>query len=105
MPTPSSAHHPTAASLDPDRILEGMRLMIAEVIGEGYDLDLDITRDTSFAEDIEIESIEFVAFGELLRETYDERVDLVAWFGEMDVDQIIALTVGEVVDYVVRCTS
>jgi acyl carrier protein len=82
-----------------------MRLMIAEVIGEGYDLDLDITRDTSFAEDIEIESIEFVAFGELLRETYGERVDLVAWFGEMDVDQIIALTVGEVVDYVVRCTS
>jgi acyl carrier protein len=60
---------------------------------------------TSFSDDIEIESIEFVALGERLQETYGERVDLVAWFGDLDVDQIIGLTVGELVEFVAGCLA
>src|SRR6266545_6744188 len=84
----------------PDHILATVSRLVAEVIGEGYDLDLEITRDTSFSDDIELESIEFVALGEMLLDVYGDRVDLVAWFGELDVDQIIGLTVGQLVDFV-----
>jgi len=84
----------------PDHILDTVSKLVAEVIGEGYDLDLEITRDTSFSDDIELESIEFVALGEMLLEVYGDRVDLVAWFSELDVDQIIGLTVGQLVDFV-----
>jgi len=84
----------------PDEILAMVARLVGEVIGEGYDLGLEITRETSFADDIEIESIEFVALGEALLEVYGDRVDLVAWFGELDVDQIIGLTVGQLVDFV-----
>jgi len=95
-----SAPLPEITQSDPDQILATVARLVVEVIGEGYDLGLAITRDTSFSDDIELESIEFVALGEMLLEVYGDRVDLVAWFSELDVDQIIGLTVGELVDFV-----
>jgi acyl carrier protein len=34
-------------------------------------------------------------------ERYGSQVDFVAWVAEMDLDEIIALTVGELVDFIV----
>ena len=39
--------------------------------------DLDITRETSFQSDLELESIEFVKLSELLQQQYGARVDFV----------------------------
>ena len=51
--------------------------------------------DTSFAEDLELESIEFVALAEVLQELYGERVDFVAWISKLELDEIIQLTWGK----------
>jgi acyl carrier protein len=75
---------------------------IREVIGEeGFALDIDA--DSSFSEDVEIESIEFVALAERLQATYGERIDLIAWLGELDLDEIIDLTVGELAEFIDAC--
>jgi acyl carrier protein len=84
-------------------IVDELAGMIREVIGEDYELEVDITGDSSFSEDIEIESIEFVALGELVQNRYGERIDLVGWFGELDLDEIIDLTVGELAEFVAAC--
>jgi acyl carrier protein len=86
-----------------DKTLEEVARMIREVIGEDWELDQPITRETSFAEDLELESIEFVALAEKLQTTYGARLDFVPWLSSKELDEIIALKVGDVVEYIERC--
>jgi acyl carrier protein len=80
--------------------------MLGEVIGED-ELEMleEITLETSFNEDLELESIEFVALAELLMEHYGERVDFVAWIAELELEQIIEMSVGELVAFIVACLA
>jgi acyl carrier protein len=100
-----SASRAPATGLDTEAIVQTIARLVHEVIGEDVDVDLDITADSSFSEDIELESIEFVALGEQLQLTYGERIDLVGWFGELDLDEIIDLTVGELADFIAACLA
>lgn len=84
----------------PGQILTTVTTLLDLVIGEEYELDVEVTMETSFADDIELESIEFVRLSELLQQQYGARVDFVAWFSGLDVDQIIALTVGQLVAFI-----
>lgn len=98
-----SAPSPAADTAPSEQeVLDVIEALVHEIVGEDYALGIEVDMDTSFAEDLELESIEFVRLGEKLQERYGERVDLVAWFAEFDVDQIINLTVGELVDYIRR---
>jgi acyl carrier protein len=93
----------TTVSDRTDEIVATIACIVADVIGEDAGLDLDIRADSSFSEDIELESIEFVALAEQLQRTYGERIDLVAWLGELDLDEIIDLTVGELAEFIAAC--
>ena len=79
--------------------------MIKEVIGEDWVRDTPITMETSFVSDLEVESIELVALSEKIQEKYGETVDFPSWLSSMELEQIIALTVGQLVDYIARCQS
>jgi acyl carrier protein len=83
------------------RVLGEVTQLLHEVIGEEYVVDMEITMDTSFNEDLELESIEFVTLADRLRERYGEAVDFVGFLAEMDVDQVINMRVGEVVRFIV----
>jgi acyl carrier protein len=82
-------------------VLADIRAIVVEVIGEDYVSELDIERDTRFRDDLDVESIEFVALGEVLRARYGERIRLARWIGDMEVDEIIAMSVGQLVDHIV----
>ena len=86
-------------------VLKGVAEMIREVIGEEWAEDVPIGMDTSFSKDLELESIEFVALAEKLKERYGKEVDFAGWLGGMELDQILALRVGQLVELIVRCTS
>src|SRR5215813_6013496 len=85
----------------PDEVLEVVRKVLVDVVGPQYLIDLAIELDTSFAEDLELESIEFVALNEKLLELYGEDIDFIAWLATKELDEIIALTVGDLVFFVV----
>jgi acyl carrier protein len=89
------------APLTEDRILDDVRTIIANVIGEDYVAEIEIDRDTLFYADLEIESIEFVALGEYIQDHYGDRIDFPAWIATMEVDEIIAMTIGRLVDHIV----
>lgn len=84
-----------------DAVLAEVARMIATVIGEDYVTEDDITPDTAFYDDLEIESIEFIALGEVLQARYGDRIDFPAWIATMEVDDIIAMQVGQLVDHIV----
>lgn len=89
----------------PADVLATVTTLIVEVVGDDILLDTPITMVTSFADDLEIESIEFVALSEKLEEHYGEQVDFVSWIGEMEIEEIMGLTVGQLVDRIVECLS
>ena len=42
---------------------------------------------------------------EKLRDRYARRVDFAAFIADLDIEEIMALTVGQLVDYITRCLS
>jgi acyl carrier protein len=86
-----------------EEVLATVARLIAEVIGEEWIEDQAITLETSFEKDLELESIEFVALAEKLQERYGKGVDFVGWLSGKELDEIIGFTVGELVEFIVRC--
>lgn len=77
--------------------------LIREVLDEP-DLDVPITRETSFQEDLAFESIDLVVLGTRLTERYGPGVNLPGYLADRSLDEIIALRVGDLVDRVHSCT-
>lgn len=86
-------------------ILADIAAMIEEVIGEDWVQETPITMETSFVADLEVESIELVALSEKIQARYGEAVDFPSWLSGMELEAIIALTVGQLVDYIAACQS
>ncbi|OAA26039.1 acyl carrier protein [Frankia sp. EI5c] len=97
----SSAAASAAQTARADQVLTEVAEILRDVIGEEYIVDMSIGMETSFNEDLELESIEFVTFADRLRETYGENVDFVGFLAEMDIDRVINMRVGEVVGFIV----
>lgn len=91
--------------MTPDQILAEVRAMLVEIIGSEYALDLDIGMATSFEAELELESIEFVKLAAKLGEHYSNRVDFVAFLADKTLNEIIDLTVGEVVMHIADCLA
>ena len=81
-------------------VLDQVVRVLTEVVGEDFLLDTEITPDTTFTDDLALESIEFVALSEKLQEYYGDRVDFVAFIGEMDIDDLMTMTVGTLTGYI-----
>ncbi len=90
---------------DEEQILAEVNLMLVEIIGKDYVLGLDIGMDTYFDADLELESIEFVRLAAKLTEQYGERIDFVTFLADKKIDEIIQLTVGDVVRHVAGCMA
>lgn len=103
MPGPTAPEGVDAVDARTEEVLGVVRTIIADVIGDDYVQQIEIDMDTSFQDDLDIESIEFVALGEKLTERYGERVDFAAWLATMDVDEIMGMTVGRLVEHIVSC--
>jgi len=94
-----------ARTVTDEEVLATVARLIEAVIGDEFLVETPITRDTSFTDDLELESIEFVALSELLLDHYGETVDFIAWLSDMEVPEIVGLTVGELVDFIASCQS
>lgn len=88
-----------------DQILKTVERLLVAIAGDELVLAGPIAMTTSFNKDLELESIEFVALAEKLQEHYGAGVDFVGWIATKELDQIIALTVGELVEFIASCRS
>ena len=86
-----------------DEVLQSVARIIREVIGEDWAEDVAIEMQTSFAKDLELESIEFVVLAERLKAKYGRSVDFAGWLATMELEQILALRVGQLVELIERC--
>jgi acyl carrier protein len=84
-------------------ILAELRTMLTDVIGEDYLLDVEISPATMFNDDLGIESVEFVQLSVMLQERYGTRVDFVSFIADLGIEEIMSLTVGQLVDFIGSC--
>ena len=101
----NSSTRPSESTVSPELVLERLAALLREVIGEAWADDVPITAETSFNRDLELESIEFVSLSERLQTEYGRKVDFAGWLADMELDQIIHLRVGQVVDFICKCLS
>ncbi|MBV8933387.1 MAG: acyl carrier protein [Kutzneria sp.] len=81
-------------------MLAELENMLRTVLSEHGMDDAEITAETSFHDDLELESIDLVSLARLMAERWGEAVNLAEFLAEKDLDEVIALRVGDLVDYV-----
>lgn len=78
--------------------------LIAQVAGEDANWAARITATSNLADDLELESVEVVALAAALRTRYGPAVDLLAYLADLELDQLIELSVGDIAGYLARRT-
>lgn len=89
--------------LNNDEIFEVLNQFITEVIGEEFVDEMDITPDSSFTKDLEMDSIEIVAFSEKVKLHFGENINFTGWLSNMDLDEIISLKLSDIINYIRQC--
>ncbi|WP_410674847.1 phosphopantetheine-binding protein [Amycolatopsis sp. cmx-4-68] len=74
--------------------------LLSELVGDAEVLGLEITPDTTFHEDLQLESIDLVTFASILAEHFGPDVNLAEYLAEKDLDDVIGLTVGDIARFV-----
>ena len=85
-----------------EQVFEKVKQFVSDIIGTEIAAELDITIDSNFTKDLEMDSIELVALAEKIRTEFGEKIDFVHWLSGMDLDRIIKLNIGDIVDYIVN---
>lgn len=99
--TAATASVPVA---DPAAVLADITVMLRVLLDEhgfGAELTGEITAATTFHGDLELESIDLVALSAMLRDRYGDRVNFAEFIADLELDEIITLTIGQLVDHVV----
>lgn len=92
-----------APMADEPIVLADIAGMLRSMLDEyGLD-DIEVTMETRFAEDLELESIDLVTLAGSLEARYGRQVNFAAFVADLELDAIIDLSVGQLVRYVVRC--
>ncbi|NKQ57890.1 acyl carrier protein [Amycolatopsis sp. K13G38] len=74
--------------------------MLHEILEDNAVEDIEITPASTFYEGLGLESIDLVALAGMLADHYGEQVNLAEFLAEKELDEIVALTVGQLADYV-----
>lgn len=95
----------STAKLNSSEIFDLMKQFITEVIGEEFAEEMDISMESSFTKDLEMDSIEIVSFSEKIKAHFGDQIDFTGWLSNMDLDELIHLKLGTIVDYIEQCQS
>lgn len=86
-------------------IFELLKKFITEVLGEDIADELDITEDSTFTKDLEMDSIEIVALAEKVRNHYNDDMDFNGWIATLDMDQLINLRIIDIINFIINATN
>ncbi|GGO82064.1 acyl carrier protein [Wenjunlia tyrosinilytica] len=90
---------------DDGAVLADVAGMLRVILDEYGPDDTEIGMDTTFTGDLELESIDLVTLAGELQARYGDRVNFAEFVADMDLEEIIALTVGRLVTHVVMCLN
>ena len=83
-----------------DEIFEQLKQFISEIIGADVAEELNIAYDSVFTKDLEMDSIEIVAFAEKVNDYYGRKIDFISWLYSMELSKLINLSLGSIVNLI-----
>ncbi|ACU72377.1 putative acyl carrier protein [Catenulispora acidiphila DSM 44928] len=83
-----------------EAVLAEVAAMLRSILDEYALDDIDIEWNTRFHDDLELESVDLVTLAGMLAERYGERVNLAEFIADLGLEEIIELTVGQLVEHV-----
>jgi acyl carrier protein len=86
--------------IEPGLVILQLEQIVTEIIGQDAAAFLDFTEDSAFILDLEMDSIKLIHFAECVNDLYGGRVNFIGWLSTKPVEEILALTVSDVVDFV-----
>jgi len=86
-----------------EQIFETVKTFVQEIIGEEFMDIYDVTPESTFTGDLEMESIEIVEFSEKVKKHFGSKVDFTNWMSNLELEQIIRLSLNDVVNYIEKC--
>ncbi|MDH6306517.1 acyl carrier protein [Parabacteroides sp. PF5-5] len=82
-------------------VFEQLKEFVADIIGSDVIEEIGITKESVFTKNLEMDSIEIVAFAEKVKKKYGHEIDFISWISQMKFQDLYNLSVGQVVDYIV----
>jgi acyl carrier protein len=84
---------------DQTAVLADVDSMLRGVLGD-FGADAEITRETSFRDDLGMESLDVVSLAGRLQARYGNSVNFALFVSTLDVASVAELKVGQLVDYI-----
>jgi acyl carrier protein len=84
-----------------EAVFDKLRDHISEIIGSDVAEIIGIEPDSQFVKDLEMDSIQIVAFAERVIDDYGDRFDFMGWLTSRPLRQLLKLRVCDVVDQIV----
>jgi acyl carrier protein len=81
-------------------IMRDITAVIREAVAEDWIQEFEIGANTSFNDDLDLESVEFVTIAAGLQQHFGEQIDLIGWLSTKSFDDLIALRVGNIAEFV-----
>lgn len=79
--------------------VQAIRDAVHQVVGEEWAQEMVIEGDTTFSGGMELDSIEIAKVIEIMLQRFPA-VDFEAWFGQMTMQRIVGLTVGDIAGFI-----
>lgn len=99
----------TVPEIDPAastaEVLKTVTSMVVQILDAYGVADNEIDMETTFHDDLEMESIDMVTLAGMLVEVYGEQVNLAEFLADKTLSEVIALTIGDIVHFVVDRTE
>ena len=83
-------------------VFEQLKQFITEIIGKEIAEEIEISKESIFTKDLEMDSIEIVAFAEKVKNKYGKEYDFVNWLSGMQLEQILSLSINDVIEFMVN---
>lgn len=77
-----------------------LKQFIIDIIGADVAEEIEITPASTFTRDLEMDSIEIVAFAEKVKAKYGDSIDFAAWFSNMDLDDLVNLKLEDIINFI-----
>ena len=82
------------------QVLDELRAVIRRILQMEPEDDFAIEADASLTDELGLESIDLVNIGAMLTERYGQAVNLAVYLADQEIDDVIKLTVGALVEFV-----
>jgi acyl carrier protein len=84
---------------------EVVQELLTGIIGEDFIEEYDLGLESTLTGDLEMESIEIVEFAEKVKAKYGNNANMSEWIAKLSLDQLIALSIGDVVEFIDNANS